>query len=310
MVERSQKEVWRLTPWLMIALLLANFVLMAWDARESESNQRVIRVWTQTVADFVQSPVTTVTSSANNYFKSIADFRNAASENDELKKKVQELEVEVQSKQDLTTENERLKGLLQLKDENKYPVLTAKVIGRDPSAWFNDSIINRGSTDGVKLYMPVVTNGGLVGRVTMVSPLTAQVTLITDEKAGVGAVVGEVGNTNALGVVSGLKDTKDKVLDRNILEMRYVPGSTEVKVGDAVFTTGQDGIYPAGLKIGEIVEVGSGSATVSHTIYIKPSSNISSMQEVAVLLYEPPKREIFDKTVPNAVKDDKGKNKK
>ena len=309
MVERSQKEVWRLTPWLMIALLLGNFVLMAWSAK-TESEQPLIRVWMQTIADFVQSPVTTVSSAAAGYFQSISSFRSAASENDQLKQKVQELEVEVQSSKGLAAENERLKSLLQLKEESKYPVLTAKVIGRDPSNWFNDSIINRGSADGVKLYMPVVTNGGLVGRVTMVSPLTSQVTLITDEKTGVGAVVGEIGNTNALGVVSGLKDAKDKNLDRNILEMRYVAGSTEVKVGDPIFTTGQDEIYPAGLKIGEVVEVSSGSATVSHTIYVKPSSNISSMQEVAVLLYQAPEREKIENSVPNAAKNDKGKNKK
>lgn len=307
MVERSQKEVWRLTPWLMIALLLANLILMAWSARRVDSNQSVLRVWTQTMADFVQSPVTTIASSLSNYFQSISALRGAADENGQLKQKIQELEVEVQSRQDLATENERLKALLQLKEESKYPVLPAKVIGRDPSSWFNDSIINRGSADGVKLYMPVVTNGGLVGRITMVSPLTSQVTLITDEKTGVGAVVGEIGNTNALGVVSGLKDTRDKMLDRNIVEMRYVPGSTEVKVGDPVFTTGQDGIYPSGLKIGEIVEVSTGSATVSHTIYIRPSSNISAMQEVAILLYEPPKREDFEKSVQNAPKDNKGK---
>lgn len=307
MVERSQKEVWRLTPWLMVALLLGNLILMAWSARQAESNQSMLRVWTQTLADFVQSPATTIASSFSSYFRSISNLRGAADENTQLKQKVQELEVEVQSQQDLATENERLKSLLQLKEQSKYPILPAKVIGRDPSGWFNDSIINRGSADGVKLYMPVVTNGGLVGRITMVSPLTSQVTLITDEKTGVGAVVGEIGNTNALGVVRGLKDNKDKQIDRNLVEMLYVPGSTEVKVGDAVLTTGQDGIYPPGLKIGEIVEVSSGSATVSHTIYIKPSSNISSMQEVAVLLYEAPKREEIEKAVPNALKDSKGK---
>lgn len=311
MAERSQKEVWRLTPWLMVALLLGNLILMAWSARQAESNQSMLRVWTQTMADFVQSPVTTIASSFSNYFYSISALRGAADENGQLKQRVQELEVEVQSRQDLATENERLKSLLQLKDESKYPILPAKVIGRDPSAWFNDSIINRGAADGVKLYMPVVTNGGLVGRITMVSPLTAQVTLITDEKNGVGAIVGQIGNAEAYnGVVSGLKDGRDGNIDRNLVEMRYVPGSTEVKVGDPVFTTGQDGIYPAGLKIGEIVEVSSGSATVSHTIYIRPSSNISSMQEVAVLLYEAPKREEPKDAVPNALKDSKGKSKK
>ena len=294
MVERSQKEVWRLTPWLVIVLLLANFILMAWDAKTA-SQERVIRVWTQALADFVQSPVTTVTAGVNNYFQSFATLRSAQSENDQLKQRVQELEVEVKQKEDLAAENERLKALLELKEQSKYPVLPARIIGRDPSVWFNSSIINRGSLDGVKLNMPVVTNGGLVGRVTAVSPLTAQVDLVTKDKAGLGGVVGELGVSNALGVVSGTGK-------RELVEMSYVPGSVEVKVGEQVYTSGQDGIYPAGLKLGEIVEVRSGSATVPHQIFIRPSANLSAMQEVAVLLYEPPPRPEYEKTLPNAVK--------
>jgi rod shape-determining protein MreC len=305
MVERSQKEVWRLTPWLVIALLLGNFVLMAWDARETQSNQRVIRVWAQTVADFVQSPVTTLSSLVSGYFERISNLRTAQSENDLLKQRIQELEVEIQGKQDLNTENERLKNLLQLKQESKYQILPSRIIGRDANNWFSASFINRGTADGVKLYMPVVTNGGLVGRITAVSPLTSQVTMITDERSGVGAIIGEIGVSNALGVVRGSKD-------REILEMAYVLGSIEVNVGESVYTTGQDGIYPAGLKLGEIVEVRQGSATAAHTIYIKPTAGISSMQEVGVLLYEAPPRPKFDQSVPNAVKDeaDKGKGKK
>ncbi len=303
MVERSQKEVWRLTPWLMIALLIGNFVLMAWDARESQSNQRVVRVWMQTVADFVQSPVTTVSASVNEYFQYFAGLRTAQSDNDVLKQKVQELQVELQSKQDLASENERLKSLLQLKQESKYPVLPSRIIGRDASSWFNALFINRGSADGVKLYMPVVANGGLVGRITAVSPLSSQVTMITDERSGVGAIIGEIGTSTVLGVVRGVKD-------KGILEMGYVSGSIEVKEGDAVFTSGQDGIYPAGLKIGEIVEVRQGSATISHTIFIKPSSGVNSMQEIAVLLYEAPPRPKFEQAVQNAVKPEKVTGKK
>jgi rod shape-determining protein MreC len=302
MVERSQKEVWRLTPWLMIALLLGNFILMAWDARESQSNQRMVRVWAQTLADFVQSPVTTLSSGVSGYFERISNLRTAQGENDTLKQKIQELEVELQGKQDLVNENERLRGLLQLKQESKYQILPSRIIGRDSSSWFNAAFINRGSADGVKLYMPVVTNGGLIGRITAVSPLISQVTMITDERSGVGAVIGEIGTSSALGVVNGVKD-------KGVLEMRYVPGSIEVKEGDFVYTTGQDGIYPAGLKLGEIVEVRSGSATVPHTIFIRPTAGISSMQEVAVLLYEAPPRPKFEQTVPNAVKDEKDKKK-
>ncbi len=294
MAERSQKEVWRLAPWLMIFLLLFNFILMAYDAKTA-SQERVIRVWTQVAADFVQSPVTTVSSSVNNYFRSISSLRTAQSENDLLKQRIQELEVEVQQKEDLSSENGRLKSFLELKEQSPYKILAAQIIGRDPSVWFDTSIINRGSLDGVKLNMPIVTNGGLVGRVVAVSPLTAQIALITKDKSGLGAVVGELGNSNALGVVSGSGK-------KETLEMGYVPGSVEVRVGETVYTTGQDGIYPAGLKLGEIVEVRSGSATVPHQIFIKPSANLYAMQEVAVLLYEPPPRPEYDKSLPNAVK--------
>ena len=295
MVERSQKEVWKITPWVMLFLLLCNFILMAFDAREMNSQQRVIRVWSQTAADFVQSPVTFVSSAVSNYFSSISNLRTAQSENDILKQRVQELEVEVQNSKSLTIENERLKSLLQLKEEVPYKFLPAQIIGRDTSAWFDTSIINRGSLDGVKLNMPIVANGGVVGKVRQISPLTAQIDLITKDKFGLGAVVGALGSSNVLGVVKGSGE-------KEILEMGYVSGSVEVKVGESVYTTGQDGIYPAGLKLGEVVEVRAGSATVTQQIYIQPSAKLSSMQEVAVLLYEPPPRPEFEKSLPNAKK--------
>ncbi len=298
MAERSQQEVWRLAPWLMISLLLFNFILMAFDAKTG-SQERVIRVWAEVAADFVQSPVTTLSSSVNNYFQSISTLRTAQSENDILKQRIQKLEIEVKQNEDLAFETSRLKSLLELKERAPYDILPAQIIGRDPSAWFDTSIINRGSLDGVKLNMPVATNGALVGRVIAVSPLTAQIALITKDKSGLGAVIGEVSNSNALGVVTGNGK-------KEILEMGYVPGSVEVQTGETVYTTGQDGIYPAGLKLGEIVEVRSGSATTPHQIFIKPSANLYAMQEVAVLLYEPPPRPEYDKSLPNVIKDEKG----
>lgn len=287
-----------MTPWLVIVLLLGNFMLMAFDAREITSGQRILRVWSQTAADFVQSPVTSVSSGLTNYFSSISNLRSAQSDNDLLKQKVQELELEIKGKEDLTAENDRLRGLLNLKEDSKYKVLPARIIGRDPSVWFDSSIINRGSLDGVKLNMPVVSDGGLIGRVTAVGPLTAQFDLITRDKSGVGGVVGEIGSSNVLGVVAGTSK-------RELVEMKYVSGSVEVQPGQVVYTTGHDGIYPPGLKIGEIVEVRSGSATVPHQIFIRPSVGINSIKEVVVLLYEPPAKVEFDQKLPNALKDAK-----
>jgi rod shape-determining protein MreC len=120
--------------------------------------------------------------------------------------------------------------------------------------------------------------------------------LITDEKSAAGAVVGQLGTSNALGSIRGLGDN-------GLLEMRYVPGLAEVKVGDYVVTTGQDGIYPQGLNVGEVVEVKSGSATTPHTIHIKPGARVDSLEEVAVLQYRPPQRTAPDQTLPNVKKE-------
>jgi len=285
-----------LTPWLMLALLLGNFILMAYDAR-AENQQRVIRVWTQALAHFVQSPVTYASTAVSGFFSSLANLRSAQSENDKLKQKVQELQVEVQKSKELTVENRRLKELLNLKEQTDYKILPAQIIGRDTSAWFDTAVINRGSLDGVKLNMPIVVDGGLVGRVTAVSPLTAQIDLITRDKSGLGAIVGELGDSNALGVVRGTGK-------KNELEMNYVPGYIEVKKGDVVYTTGQGGVYPAGLKLGVITEVRSGSATVPHQIFIRPSAKIYAMQEVAVLIYTPPPQPKYEEALPNAVKEE------
>ena len=294
--ERTQKEVWRLTPWLMLALLLGNFVLMAYDAR-ADNQQRVIRVWTQAIANFVQSPVTYASTAFTGFFESVGSLRSAQTENDELKEKIQELQVEVQKSKELVGENERLKKLLNFKEQSQYNILPAQIIGRDTSAWFDTAVINRGSLDGVKLNMPIVVDGGLVGRITAVSPLTAQIDLITRDKSGLGAIVGELGQSNALGIVRGTGK-------RDQVEMNYVPGYVPVEAGEIVYTTGQGGVYPAGLRLGEITEVRSGSATVPHQIIIRPSAKISSMQEIAVLLFIPPPRPKYEESLPNAVKDE------
>ena len=284
----------------MLVLLLVNFALMAFDAR-SENNDRVVRVWFQATANFVQSPITYASTAVTTFFESVATMRSAQSENDKLKERVQQLEVQVQQNKRLADENKRLTELLDLKEKKNYKVLTAQVIGRDTSAWFDTAIIDRGSLDGVELNMPIVVNGGLVGRVTAVSPLTAQIDLITRDKSALGAIVGEAGNTNSLGVVRG-EGTKE------LLKMDYVPGYVPIEKGEVIFTTGQGGVYPPGLRVGEITEVRTGSATVPHQIYIKPTAKITAMQEVAVLLYVPAPEAKYEEALPNAVGEDQKAN--
>jgi rod shape-determining protein MreC len=294
---RTQREIRQRAPIWLVTLLVANFIIMAIDARNMETGQRKFRIWAQTAASPFQNVSSRAGGATADLFHEIINFRGTAAENERLKERMTQMETELRIAREQASENERLKGLLNLKQQTGYDNVPARVIGRDPSVWFNTVTIDRGSTSGVAVNMPVVTGGGIVGRVITVSPFSSQVMLITDEKAGAGAVVGQLGQSGALGSVRGGGE-------KGLVEMRYVSGLEKVEVGDYVLTTGQDGIYPAGLNVGEVVDLKRGTPTQPHQILIRPSARLDQLQDVAVLLYHPPMRPAPEQSLPNV---DKGK---
>lgn len=297
---RTQKEIRQRAPLWLISLLIINLVVMAVDARDADGGQKVVRIWTQTFASPLQNASSRATGATSGFFQQIWNFRTTAQENEQLKQRLNTLESELNNARQAEAENERLKALLGLKEQSEIQSVPARVIARDPSVWFNTITINRGSTSGIAVNMPVVTGGGIVGRVITVSPFAAQVMLITDEKAGAGAVVGQLGHSGALGSVRGRAD-----LGVGIVEMRYVSGLEKVEVNDTVMTTGQDGIYPPGLNVGRVVDVKNGTATQAHQILIQPGAQLDHLEEVAVLLYRPPQRTAPQETLPNVEKSGK-----
>jgi rod shape-determining protein MreC len=283
----------------LIALLFINLVIMAVDARDSNGGQKVVRIWTQTFASPIQSASSKAPGATSGFFRQIFNFRSIASENEDLRQRLAAAEQELHAARQDAAENERLKALLDLKEKKQFETVMARVIARDPSVWFNTITINCGSSSGVSVNMPVVSGTGVVGRVITVSLWSSQVMLLTDEKAGAGAVVGQLGQSGALGSVRGRPDL-------GLIEMRYVSGLEKVEVGDYVMTTCQDGIYPPGLNVGDVVDVKNGTATQPHQILIRPGARLDRLEEVAVLLYHPPQRTTPEQTLPNV---DKPKNK-
>jgi rod shape-determining protein MreC len=294
-VARTQKEIRQRAPWWFLGLLVFQLALMAYDARDGVTKQRMIRVWAQALISPFQSAASSVGGAGSGFFQYFRDMRNAAAENGQLKKRLESMEAELSQSRANHDENVRLKELLDFKEKSDYQMVTARVIARDPSVWFDTVTINRGSSSGIELNMPVVTPSGIVGRVVTLSPWTAQIMLITDEHSGAGAVVGQLGQSNALGSVKGLGQN-------GMLEMRHVSGLEVVNPGDYVLTTGQDSIYPPGLNVGEVLEVKQGTATVPQTIYIKPGARLNALEEVAVLLYHPPPPVAPDQVLPNVEK--------
>ena len=288
---RTQKEIRQRAPIWLVALLVTNLIIMAVDARDADGRQKVLRIWTQTFASPLQSASSKASGATSGFFQQIWNFRSTAQENEQLKERLTQIETELHASRQAAAENDRLKGLLNLNEQTDIKSVFARVIARDPSVWFNTITINRGSSSGIAVNMPVVTAGGIVGRVITVSPWASQVMMITDEKAGAGAVVGQLGQSGALGSVRGRAD-----LGVSLVEMRYVSGLEKVEVNDYVMTTGQDGIYPPGLNVGRVVDVKNGTATQAHQILIQPGAQLDHLEEVAVLLYRPPPRSVPEQT--------------
>jgi rod shape-determining protein MreC len=291
---RTQREIRQRASWWFAGLLVASFALMSYNARDESTNQRKIRSLVQTVAYPVQRTASSVGGWFGRIFGSIGTLRGASAENEQLRQRVAQMETELRDTRQRASEADRLEKLFKLNESSQYKTVVAQVVGRDPSMWFDSVQIDKGRWAGIEVNMPVVTADGIVGRVVSTGPWSAQVMLATDERSGAGAVVGQLGS-NAMGSVKGLGES-------GLLDMRYVSGLEKVQPGDIVTTTGQDGIYPPGYKIGEVVEVKPGSATTTQVIHLRPSAGLEKLKEVAVLLYRPPQRSDSDQALPNAEK--------
>ncbi len=292
---RTQREIRQRAPWWLFGLLLLNFALMTYDARDDATKQRKIR----SIAGAITYPIQQGASSAGNWigglFGNVGELRRASTENQRLHRQIDEMQAELRDTRERAAEAQRLEKLFNLNEKSTYQTVVTRVIARDPSMWFDSVTVDKGRLAGVEVNMPVVTAGGIVGRVVSTSPWSAQVMLVTDEKSGAGAIVGQLGQSSAMGSVKGMGEN-------GLLEMRYVSGMEKVQLGDTVTTTGQDAIYPQGYIVGEVVEVKPGSATQAQIIHIRPGAGLERLKEVAVLMYHPPQRAESDQALPNVEK--------
>jgi rod shape-determining protein MreC len=295
---RTQREIRQRAPWWLFGLLALNFALMTYDARDDATKQRKVRSIVSTITYPIQRGTSSVGHWVGSLFGNIGELRRASVENAQLHQQIDQIQTELRETRERAAQAERLEKLFQLNQNSSYKTVVAQVIARDPSMWFDGLTIDKGRWSGVEVNMPVITSGGIVGRVISTSPLSAQVMLITDEKSGAGAVVGQLGQSSALGSIRGMGEN-------GLLEMRYVSGMEKVEIGDTVNTTGQDAIYPPGYNVGEVVEVKPGSATQAQIIRIRPGAGLDRLKEVAVLMYHPPPRTESDQALPNLDKKSK-----
>ena len=194
--------------------------------------------------------------------QTLSDLR---AENEQLRSRNAELEETNQSTQ-------RLQGLLDLKNNYNLQSTGARVISGSTDSFNNTIVIDKGTSSGLAVGMPVVDSGGVIGQIIECGPTTSTVRLITDEKSGVAAMVQ---SSRAQGMLMGSASRQ--------ITLNLINTNQKVAVGDTVVTSGLGGVFPKGLPLGKVTSVEAAPGSIYYTIVIEPYGNVSSNEEVMVI---------------------------
>lgn len=183
----------------------------------------------------------------------------------------------------LETENKRLRALLDLRAALTVRHQTAEVLYEAPDPFSRKVVIDRGATQGIALASPVINEAGVLGQVTRVYPLSAEVTLLTDKDAAIPVLnTRSQQRSAAFGGAGGM-------------ELRFMAGNADVQVGDLLATSGVDGVYPPGLPVAKVTAVDRKVDSGFARIALAPTAQSDGVRHVLVLeplgLQMPPRPE-------------------
>ncbi len=169
-------------------------------------------------------------------------------------------------------ENQRLRLLLEFKKEASIVVFPAQIVGKDPSSWFKTVIIGKGADDGIEKNQAVVTHQGVVGHIIEVTPKAAKVLLISDQNSSVAVIIQA---SRAEGIMVGVQQGRCKI--------NYLARTAEVREGDVVITSGLGGIFPKGLRVGEVTQIKKKTYGLFQDAEVRPYVDFSKLEEVLII---------------------------
>ena len=228
----------------------------------------------------VQRGFTTVFRPVGNFFSSIGELGSLRSKNEDLEEALEQAEADVREAQALVEENARLRDFLEL--EQSWVVsdrVTARVIAMGPANLQWAAIIDKGRADGIRPDMAVIAPDGLVGKVYSASSHQSTILYLVDPR---GAASARVDGGRDIGIVEGRGVGEP-------LRFDLVGVNADADEGDRVVTSGYDeGIFPAGIPIGFIIEVGGDARQATKEIDVEPYVDFTSLDFVQVLVESGP----------------------
>lgn len=221
----------------------------------------------------IQRFVSSTQLSLGSFFDDYLANVSASQENQELKKKIQELEARLFTYEEMEHENERLKDLLDFSSDIAQKKVLAQVVAWDAASDFQTLRINKGLSDGLSLQSTVVTARGLVGYVYRLTNHFADVLTILDPNNRTDVLIQR---TRSHGILEGYRDGRTL--------MKYVTRTEPVILGDEVLTSGLGNIYPKGIPIGDVGRIERESYGITQHIEVIPGVDFSRLEEVLVLV--------------------------
>ena len=265
-------------------LLLFALVLMSLRAKQRKGIE-LFDALLMEICSPLQKGSTIIIRTVQGTFQKYIFLMNLEKENGRLRKRIAELEEENNQAKEMKLAMNRLKNLLQFRQETSLTMVGAEVVGRDPSSWFKSVTIDKGEQDGVKKGMAVISAAGVIGQILKTAPHYATVLLITDYNSAIDSIVQR---TRAKAIVEGNGE--------NRCQLKYLLRTEEVAVGDAVVTSGLAGNFPKGLRVGEVKKVDKKGHGVFQYAELVPSVDLTKLEEVFVVMEPippppPPKEE-------------------
>ncbi|MBR1565877.1 MAG: rod shape-determining protein MreC [Oscillospiraceae bacterium] len=236
----------------------------------------------QNLSGILKSPIQKVLSSAVNWFDSmygyLYEYDSLMAENESLRSQLADAQKSARDGIEASEENTRLRKLLELREKHTdYVMESCKVVLWSSSNWSSAFTISKGSSSGIELGDPVITEyGAVVGQITELGTNWATVSTVIDVDMSVGAFVGATGNSGmVVGEYSLMREKKAK--------LTYLADGAQIFVVDDVLTSGSGGAFPAGLMIGTLIAVQTEAGGQIEYGIVEPQANLDSLVQVFII---------------------------
>ena len=252
-----------------MALLLGLIIYEASSGGYSSAPGNVI----STVLWPFQKASSSISNGVGSFFDKFIHADEYEEENVKLKTEVAELQKKLSKAQAAAIENEQLKIMLGIKEQNSdFDLVNVSVVGRDQNSLYGTFTIDKGSLSGITPNCPVITENGLVGKVIEVSLTTCRVQTLISPEFGVAAYVPR---TLEVGPAVGEEG--------NMVALSYLSHATAVMPGDIVLSSGSAGVFPAGLNVGVVTELKAESNGITTRAVINPSEDVLTIKNCFVI---------------------------